>query len=250
MDLVRVLYDLKDNKAQYIKEYGPQCVDDFDFMGKCISHFNKTKSQNFQDVFAHHCNPAGGWYVEFGACDGKDAGSNTYMLNQLYDWGGILAEPNPVWHYDLMKNRPDDDISFDCVWTKSGEVLEFNATNEPQLSTISGYGKNDEHANQRKSGKLIQVNTISLFDLMEKYNSYNHPGSLMWNYLSIDTEGSEYDILKQFFEDSKGRYTFKCVTVEHNFQPVRQQIFDLMTSQGYIRKYEFISRWDDFYCLV
>lgn len=240
MDLVKLAYELKDN----CKDYEEQ-ADAFEFLGKCISHFNKTKSQNFQDVFALHCYPSGSRYVEFGACDGKDEGSNTYMLNRLYGWTGILAEPNPVWHNALWENRPYDHKHKECVWTVSGQMLEFNATDEPQLATIAGYGQTDEHAVRRQNGKTISVNTISLYDLMQKYDSRGG----IWDYLSIDTEGSEYDILKQFFDDSKGRYTFGCVTVEHNFQPIRQDIYNLMISQGYIRKYEFVSRWDDFYCL-
>ena len=62
--------------------------------------------------------------------------------------------------------------------------------------------------------------------------------------MSIDTEGSEYDILKDFnFE----KYTFKIITVEHNFTKNREKIKNLLESKGYVRVYEKFSKWDDWY---
>ena len=63
-------------------------------------------------------------------------------------------------------------------------------------------------------------------------------------YLSIDTEGSEYDILSQLDFD---RYMFGVITCEHNFLPAREQIHRLLTSHGYVRKLEDISKFDDWY---
>ncbi|MBK7635080.1 MAG: FkbM family methyltransferase [Saprospiraceae bacterium] len=52
------------------------------------------------------------------------------------------------------------------------------------------------------------------------------------DYLSIDTEGSEYDILSSFNFD---RYTFGIITVEHNYTAYRDRIKDLLESKGYRR---------------
>lgn len=245
-DLSDIAYKLKDNASQYL-----ETADDIIFLGKCISHFDRTKSQNFQDVFAYHVSPSNhtGRYVEFGATNGID-GSNTYMLNRYYNWTGILAEPNPIWKEQLIQNRSSDNICFDCVWTESGKTLEFLATAEPDLSTIEGFGLSDEHSEQRRKHNLISVNTTSLTDLLESYSPFTIPeGSYYWDYLSIDTEGSEFDILDQFFKDKSG-HRFGCITVEHNYQEkTRDKILSLLTKHGYIRKYTYMSRWDDFYVL-
>ena len=46
------------------------------------------------------------------------------------------------------------------------------------------------------------------------------------------------------------RYRFKVITCEHNHTPQREKIFDLLTSKGYVRKLEDVSKWDDWYVLA
>jgi len=201
----------------------------------------KSKSQLGQDMFV--LSELGfkkdGYFVEFGATNGVDL-SNTYLLEKDLGWTGILAEPAKVWAEALTKNRKCH-IDYDCVWSTSGEVLEFNEVNAAELSTISTFSGVDEHATTRTSGTKYLVTTISLLDLLKKYNA---PKEI--DYLSIDTEGSEFDILNAFDFDA---YKFKVITCEHNFTPMRVKIYDLLTSKGYTRKHTEYSRFDDWYVL-
>ena len=65
------------------------------------------------------------------------------------------------------------------------------------------------------------------------------------DYLSIDTEGSELDILSQFNFD---RYDVSVITVEHNYvDALRGGIHQLLSSKGYIHTCTELSRWDDWY---
>ena len=66
------------------------------------------------------------------------------------------------------------------------------------------------------------------------------------DYLSIDTEGSEYEILKNFDFES---YSFRVITVEHNHTDNRELVKVLLTSNGYKRVHEAISDFDDWYIL-
>ena len=67
---------------------------------------------------------------------------------------------------------------------------------------------------------------------MTLLTKYNAPKEI--DYLSIDTEGSEFEILNNFDFD---RHQIKVITCEHNFTPMRSKIFDLLIRNGYARKY-------------
>lgn len=198
-----------------------------------------SKAQLNQDIFV--MNELGykrdGYFVEFGATNGVDL-SNTYMLEKNFGWTGILAEPARVWSKDLMNNR-DCHIELNCVWSKSNEVLEFNEVDSAELSSVNASFEDDEHAKARLNGKQYSVYTISLQDLLKKYNA---PKEI--DYLSIDTEGSEYEILSAFDFDA---YKFRVITCEHNYTPMREKIYDLLTSKGYERTGTEYSYFDDWY---
>jgi FkbM family methyltransferase len=178
-----------------------------------------------------------GYFVEFGATNGVDL-SNSYLLEKEFEWTGILAEPAQCWHQELRENRSSH-IETNCVWRDSKSTLNFNEVDSAELSTISTYSSSDNHSATRKNGKNYEVSTISLLDLLEKYNA---PKQI--DYLSIDTEGSEFEILSNF---DFAKYQFNVITVEHNYTPIRGQIFNLLTSNGYKRKYIGLSKWDDWY---
>jgi len=178
-----------------------------------------------------------GFFVEFGATNGQDL-SNTFILEKLFDWRGILAEPARSWHQDLRKNR-ECEIETDCVWSESNVKLVFNEVPNLELSTIDAFSSGDMHEAVRKSGSKYHVDTITLFDLLEKFNA---PSVI--DYISIDTEGSEFEILKEFdFE----KYRFNFISCEHNFTQTREPIFKLLTDNGYKRVLEEVSGFDDWY---
>ena len=199
----------------------------------------RSKAQLRQDIFV--LSELGfkreGFFVEFGAASGVDL-SNSYLLEKDYGWRGILAEPARHWHAGLHKNRHCH-IETDCVWRTSGERLVFNEVETAELSTIETFNNSDGHSESRKKGKTYEVSTISLLDLLEKYQAPQHI-----DYLSIDTEGSEYDILSSFDFD---RYDIKIITCEHNYTPQRAHIHALLTAAGYQRRLEQISQFDDWY---
>ena len=178
-----------------------------------------------------------GYFVEFGATDGVHL-SNTWLLEKEYDWTGILAEPARVWHEDLRANRSSN-IDTDCVYASTGDQIEFNMTHLPELSTIANFSSTDGHASSRKAGAIYKVPTISLEDLLKRHGA---PREI--DYLSIDTEGSEFSILERFPFD---QWMVQIITVEHNYSPTRDKIADLMHRNGYRRKFEGLSRWDDWY---
>tara|TARA_R110000772_G_scaffold99174_3_gene198924 strand:- start:35979 stop:36761 length:783 start_codon:yes stop_codon:yes gene_type:complete len=250
MRLADLPYALKENVLEDSQDFVA-------FLGHCIAHGAKSKSQNFQDIWALYENSfeTDLIYVEFGATDGI-TGSNTYLLQKDYHWRGLLAEPNPIWYEALYKNRTGEygepKIVEKAVWTDSGKDLTFLSPTESDLGTIQGYGENDEHAEKRDGSPTITVKSVGLAHmLMDKFSWYleNESYTLDISYMSVDTEGSEYDILKAYFENKYSKwFNINCITVEHNYNPdTRKNIRDLMEANGYVNKFPEISRWDDFW---
>ena len=204
-----------------------------------LKYLSSSKSQLRQDLFVlSHLNfKTKGYFVEFGATNGYDL-SNTYLMEKEFGWSGILAEPASVWHTDLRANRKCN-IETKCLWKDSNSILSFNEVAVSELSTISSYSDSDSHKQVRKKGKSYKVNTISLNDLLKKYNAPKHI-----DYLSIDTEGSEYEILSNF---DFSQNTFEVITCEHNYTPSRERLHLLLTKQGYRRVFEDLSLFDDWY---
>jgi len=210
-----------------------------DHRGRCVDLFGVSPAQLRQDLFALCALDfkVGGYFVEFGATNGL-ALSNTLLMEKHFGWSGILAEPARRWHEELRKNRSVH-IETSCVWRESGRKLGFNETDIGEYSTIDDYSGSDMHAGLRVGGSRYEVETISLIDLLRKYGA---PSTV--DYLSIDTEGSEYEILKAIdFE----QYRFRVITCEHNFTPAREKVFDLLSEHGYVRKFEHLSCFDDWY---
>ncbi len=202
----------------------------------------ESQAQLWQDLFVlHELNfKRNGFFVEFGATNGMTL-SNTYLLEKKFGWNGILAEPARTWHQDLARNRTAV-IEKKCVWSKSDDVLMFNQTDVAELSTINAYSGSDFHEASRKNGTTYAVDTISLVDLLRV-----HQAPAMIDYLSIDTEGSEFEILKNF--DFK-EFKFRVITCEHNDTPERDKIYSHLTAHGYARKYTELSKFDDWYVLA
>ncbi len=204
-----------------------------------VSALQHSQAQLRQDVFVLNQLGfrRGGFFVEFGATDGKTL-SNTWLLEKHYGWTGILAEPAHCWRDRLLQERSAV-IDFDCVWSASGEQLDFLETDYAELSTLVTHADGDSHARSREARRSYPVRTVSLNDLLAR-----HAAPREIDYLSLDTEGSEFEILSNF---DFGSYRVKVITCEHNYTPNRDRLFQLLEAQGYCRVHPELSKFDDWY---
>lgn len=198
-----------------------------------------SKSQLNQDlnVLKFYNNKRDGFFVEIGASDGVTL-SNTHLLEKSYKWRGICVEPIPYDFLQLKINRPNSMCCDNAVYNISGLEVKFDISNkEHLLSGISTHIDRHKHI-INKNKTTINVNTISLVDLLDKYHA---PEFI--EYMSLDTEGSEYEILKTF---DFNKYKIGLIDVEHNYiEPRRSQIKKLLTENGYVYLGE--NKWDDSY---
>ena len=217
---------------------------------KFIEHIKNLKIQSYsqilQDIFAYFIieNKFDNTFLEFGATNGISL-SNTFMLEKELGWSGLLAEPDIQWIDALKKNRPNTKVITKCIWKKSEEKLNFFSSDMGELSTLEEFKFNELQSMpvntevRNKSGKNIIVDTISLNDVVKK----NFKG-ICPSYISVDTEGSEFEILNSFnFSD----YRPAVFTVEHNFTKVEKQIDELMKNENYTRIFKKLTVFDAWY---
>jgi hypothetical protein len=192
----------------------------------------KSYSQHHQDEIALAIFGNNKFFIDIGFCDGE-SGSNTYLLEQN-GWAGIGADPFPN-NYDFRNNTK---VCKCVVFSSEQEVIFKEAGAVGGIESCLDAYKNNLHVVQANSSKHT---SITLEQLLCNNNAPKYI-----EYLSIDTEGSEYEILKGFPFD---KYLFGMITTEHNTfnnnHPNKQNIscemshkrklmYDLLSSKGYI----------------
>lgn len=177
-----------------------------------------------------------GFFVELGACDGIYL-SNTYYFEKELNWGGILIEPNPNYIDDLRRNRGCFISNSLCSYDKDIEVDFLLSDVVSGIITDSPGRWIRENIN--KDRILLRTNLLS--NVLDEFNA---PDRI--DFLSLDVEGHEFDILSTFPFD---RYCFELICVEHNAywegNYNKDRIRELLISRGYRLVREI--RLDDFY---
>jgi len=94
-------------------------------------------------------------------------------------------------------------------------------------------------AQRIKEGVNIEVDTISLNQVIrEEFNNISP------SYISIDTEGSEFEILSSF---NFSKYHPAVFTIEHNFTDLQDKIDQLMLDNNYVRIFKKLTAFDAWY---
>ena len=209
---------------------------------KLYSIMELSESQIFQDLFVINelDFKENGFFVEIGAADGKYL-SNTYLLEKEFNWDGLVVEPAKIWSKDIKKNRKCT-VSLDCIHSISNMSIEFNQAEKPEFSraNLSKNIPSDTHEYLRqKNNTVYELKTISINDLLDKYEI-----NKKIDYLSIDTEGTEYEILSSL---DFNKYDISIMSVEHNYTTNREKIYNLLIDNNYTRVQEKFSKFDDWY---
>jgi len=206
-----------------------------------LDNFNKfceenntfCKSQLKQDLFVLFITnkKQKGYFVEFGACDGIEL-SNTLTLEKEFNWSGILSEPCIFW-IDALKQNRNCVIDERAVWNEDNKSLLFNQVEHIQtLSNIDCLNPSDWANPIRNEDRNIkyEVKSVTLETMLKEHNAPNKI-----DYMSIDTEGSEYEIIDSF---DFSKYDIKIISIEHNGTEKRDMIYNLLTRNNYKRVLE------------
>lgn len=194
------------------------------------------QDQYFNDNFFK--NKRGGVFIDIGAHDGETF-SNTWFFEKVLDWKGICFEPMPDIFDQLVKNRNCTCLK-GAVSDKEGYV-SFRRIHGPNgaCEMLSGIESkfDPEHIERLKqhcvganfSHEFIPVYCYLLNNILEQYQ-YHYV-----DFLSLDTEGGELDILKSI---DFARFYIYAITVENNYGS--NSIREFLESKGfrYITKLE------------
>lgn len=181
-----------------------------------------------------------GVFVDIGANDGVKL-SNTFFLEKERKWNGICVEPLPVEFKKLQENRSSININV-AVSDFNGET-DFTYI-EGYANMLSGIPNNYEKQyenyisesvkNHGDKVHNIRVPVRTLQSILDEYNI------LDIDFCSVDTEGSEYNILKSIDFD---KTNIKIIVVENNSGETKVKEF--LESKGYVL-FKKISQ-DDFF---
>jgi FkbM family methyltransferase len=191
---------------------------------------NKKYSQSGQDAFviSYFKNKRNGIFVDIGANDGISL-SNTYYLEKELGWTGICFEPIPAIFEKLDSNR-------DCIKIMAGvsdkeSTEKFTFVDGPS-HMLSGMTKEYDQRHKQRieneiktlGGKAVEVDVkcVILNKILESHKIFDI------DYLSIDTEGNEFQILKTIDFD---KFNIKVMTIENNYNNNLQTEF--IQSKGY-----------------
>lgn len=204
-----------------------------------LAGFSKSQLQQDLWVAATSGFRRDGWFVEIGAGDGMFL-SNTWLLEKQLGWKGVVCEPDKRAMARLKEHRNCATDSR-AVAARDAKSVRFLLAAEGEFSTLHRYRYSDQHFESRRKvgARSARIATITLNQLLAE-----HQAPRVVDFISIDTEGSELEILTAF---DFGKWRFKCICVEHNFRQDRILIHEVLTRNGYVQVFEALTEWDDWY---
>jgi FkbM family methyltransferase len=155
------------------------------------SHIQLAEAEEKLRVREYFNNKPNGVYIEVGANDPTSPESQTYHLERLLNWTGILIEPIPFFA-DVARNERPNSIVCQCVCTSPSKtgVTELHV---PRVGNelISGHASVERNLDEHeyKDFVPILVDARTLFEICSSHNVIDV------DLLSIDVEGAELDVL-------------------------------------------------------
>jgi FkbM family methyltransferase len=192
------------------------------------SQFNQDKFLE-EYIFKGYKN---GFYMDVGAHDGVTL-NNTLYFEKYNNWSGINIELIKEVFDKLVINRPIN-INLNCaVCNNNGETDFLNNTGYTEM--LSGIKSTfDPRHLQRleyenihtcSSTQIIKVKTKKIETICDE-NNISHI-----NYLSIDVEGAEFEVIKSINFD---KVFIDIIGFEDNYNDVSVQIIEYLENKNFI----------------
>ena len=145
-----------------------------------------------------------GYFVEAGA----GGQSNTYALETQFGWTGLGVEPHPRRYLDIKDKRSCvlENVCLTDVESEVEFLINHAAPGTSGIQGVIGDGIRNLAYHDNGATETVRLKGYPLVDLLRK-----HGAPKQIDYLSLDVEGAEWLILKNFPFDE---YSFRCMTIE------------------------------------
>lgn len=184
------------------------------------NYYSQCRQDKFLDTVVFN-NKKEGFFIDIGAHDGKTY-SNSLFFEESNQWSGICIEPNPTVFAKLDSFRKSENLNV-CIGN-SNKTIKFTQI-EGYAEMLSGISESYDQrhieridrdiANKGGVRKEIDVEMITI-------NSIGSLKEQHIDFISIDTEGNEFDIVSSM--DFR-TLEVECIVIENNYKDTRIRDF-------------------------
>jgi Methyltransferase FkbM domain len=180
------------------------------------NHLSNPRGDSFSQVYQDKAvlsllnQKHGGYFVDLAANHAHGL-SNSYLLEEYYNWSGLCIEPNSIYWESLSTRKCQ--VVASAVGGKSFGSVEFRVDNGP-LGGIVNEKFDNKPANE--TTKILK----QMVPLESIFKTFRVPRQI--DYLSFDVEGAEEYIFADFpFND----YFFNILTIERPNDSLKSILF-------------------------
>jgi FkbM family methyltransferase len=204
-------------------------------------------SQNFEDLYLwrlfKHIDQ--GFYIDVGAYHPEKHSVTKIFYDQ--GWRGINIEPVPEFFERFQRDRCQD-INLPIAISSSRGKVDLNVYGDSGLASIDRSSRASAPPNFKELQQSIQVDSLPLYDVIKAYA----PPRI--DYIKVDVEGLEYDVVRSLSLDSlpldlKPKVILLEVTIPLSkvVSASRDGCRSLLYEHGY--KHFLFDGLNDYYCL-
>jgi FkbM family methyltransferase len=168
-----------------MNDHAPESLSPHDFN-------EEYEKRQIRDFFSHQ---TGGFCVEVGANEPLSVCSQSLHLERLLNWRCLLIEPNPLLAQKARELRPDSLVcEAACTSPRHVGVIQLNIPLDLQGREITGHAGLEKNADEHfyHMHKTIDVRGDTLGNILKGHRLPS------LDFLSIDVEGAELDVLQGF----------------------------------------------------
>jgi FkbM family methyltransferase len=196
-----------------------------------IKRWSKPGLENLDNKLQHYLNIEGGFFIEAGANDGYRQ-SNTYYLEKIKGWSGILVEPIPEQYLRCVRLRKKSAV-YNCALVSDEYEQEIIQLIYADLMTpvdhaaVLGINPSNHAAKGVEVQKNVSDNyyfSVPAMRLEEILIIENPP---LIDFFSLDVEGFELEVLKGM---NLERFAPRFILVEVRKE---QDLIEYLSGYGY-----------------